>query len=196
MNKVVIATTNNGKLNEIKRKFSDLGLNVLSISDFPGFPEIIEDGKSFEENAEKKARIVFEITGIPAIGDDSGLKVEQLNGEPGIYSARYSGEGATYDSNNKKLLEELEKFSLPHLAKFVCVAVYFDGKNNFVKRGELSGQIIKTPRGTNGFGYDPVFIPDGFNVTLAEMTMEEKNRISHRAKAFGDMRRVLEKMLK
>jgi XTP/dITP diphosphohydrolase len=191
VNKIIIATTNSGKLREIKKIFSDLSFEILSLSDFPDFPEIIEDGNSFEENAEKKARIVFEIAGTPALGDDSGLVVDQLNGAPGIYSARYSGEGATYESNNKKLLKELEKYPFPHLAKFVCMAVYYNGKNKIVKRGEIKGQIINSPKGTNGFGYDPIFVPDGFNLTLAELSIEEKNRISHRAKAFGEMKKIL-----
>lgn len=191
MNKIIIATTNSGKLREIKKIFSDSSFNILSLSDFPNFPEIIEDGDSFEENAEKKARLVFEITGIPSLADDSGLVVEQLSGAPGIYSARYSGEGATYESNNKKLLKELEKYPSPHLAKFVCIAVYYNGKKKIIKTGEIVGQIINLPKGTNGFGYDPIFIPDGFNVTLAELTIEEKNRISHRAKAFKEMKIIL-----
>ena len=191
MNKIIIATTNSGKLREIKKIFSDLSLEILSLSDFPNFPEIIEDGNSFEENAEKKARVVFEITGIPALGEDSGLVVEQLNGAPGIYSARYSGKGATFESNNKKLLRELEIYPLPHLAKFVCVAVYYNGKNKIAKRGEITGQIVNSPKGANGFGYDPIFIPDGFNMTFAELNIEEKNRISHRAKAFREMKKVL-----
>jgi XTP/dITP diphosphohydrolase len=191
LNKIIIATTNSGKLREIKRIFSDSSMKILSLSDFPNFPEIIEDGNSFEENAEKKARLVYEITGIPALGDDSGLDVEQLGGAPGIYSARYSGEGATYESNNKKLLKELEKYPLPHLAKFVCVAVYYNGKEKIVKRGEIMGQIISSPKGTNGFGYDPIFIPDGFNITFAELNIDEKNRISHRAKAFTEMKNIL-----
>jgi XTP/dITP diphosphohydrolase len=191
LNKIIIATTNSGKLREIKRIFSDSFLKILSLSDFPNFPEIIEDGNSFEENAEKKARLVFEITGIPSLADDSGLEVEQLSGAPGIYSARYSGEGATYESNNKKLLKEIEKYPLPHLAKFVCVAVYYNGKEKIAKRGELAGQIITAPKGINGFGYDPIFIPDGFNRTLAELSIEEKNKISHRAKAFIEMKKIL-----
>jgi len=191
LNKIIIATTNSGKLREIKKIFSDLSLEILSLSDFPNFPEIIEDGNSFEENAEKKARVVFEITGIPALGEDSGLVVEQLNGAPGIYSARYSGKGATYESNNKKLLRELEIHPLPHLAKFVCVAVYYNGKNKIAKRGEIMGQIVNSPKGANGFGYDPIFIPDGFNITFAELNIEEKNRISHRAKAFREMKKIL-----
>jgi XTP/dITP diphosphohydrolase len=191
LNKIIIATTNSGKLREIKKIFSDSYFQILSLSDFPNFPEIIEDGNSFEENAEKKARLVFEITGIPSLADDSGLEVGQLSGAPGIYSARYSGEGATYESNNKKLLKEIEKYPLPHLAKFVCVAVYFNWKEKIVKRGELVGQIITAPKGINGFGYDPIFIPDGFNRTLAELSIEEKNRISHRAKAFIEMKKIL-----
>ena len=125
MNKIVIATTNQGKLKEIKKIFADLKIDFCRYRIFPGFPEIIEDGNSFEENAEIKARAVFEKTGLPAIGDDSGLAVEQLDGEPGIYSARYSGKGATYESNNIKLLKELAKYSEPHFAKFVCAAVLF-----------------------------------------------------------------------
>jgi XTP/dITP diphosphohydrolase len=193
LNKLIIATTNQGKLREIKKIFADLKIDVLSLSDFPGFPEIIEDGNSFEENAEIKARAVFERTGIAAIGDDSGLAVEQLDGAPGIYSSRYSGEAATYESNNLKLLRELENFPEPHLAKFVCAAVFLNGKEKIVRKGEVKGQIIKTQRGTNGFGYDPVFVPEGFNRTLAEISTEEKNKFSHRAIAFGEMKIVLEK---
>ncbi|HKI77745.1 MAG TPA: RdgB/HAM1 family non-canonical purine NTP pyrophosphatase [Ignavibacteriaceae bacterium] len=196
MKEIVIATTNQGKLKEIKKIFADLPFKFHSLSDFPGFPEIIEDGNTFEENAEIKARAVFDKTGEIAIGDDSGLVVEQLNGRPGIYSARYSGPGATYESNNIKLLQELENFPEPHFAKFVCAAVYFDGKEKIVKRGEVKGKIIKEPRGTNGFGYDPVFIPEGFKLTLAEIETEEKNKFSHRAIAFREMKKLFEGRLK
>ena len=191
MNEIVIATTNQGKLKEIKKIFADLDLKILSLSDFPKIPDIVEDGSTFEENAEIKARTVFEKTGIPAIADDSGLVVDQLNGEPGIYSARYSGEDATYESNNLKLLKELENYPEPHFAKFVCAAVFLNGKEKIIRRGEVKGQIIKTQRGTNGFGYDPVFVPEGFNKTLAEISIEEKNKFSHRAIAFGVMKEAL-----
>ena len=191
MREIVIATSNQGKLKEIRGIFKGLSIKFLSLADFPGLPEIIEDGNSFEANAWIKAHAVFEKYKIPAIGDDSGLVVDQLDGRPGIYSARYSGENATYADNNKKLLKELTEFPAPHYAKFICVAAYFDGSNNVYKAGEIKGQIIKIPRGTNGFGYDPVFVPDGYNKTLAELTPEEKNKISHRAKAFGEMREIL-----
>lgn len=194
MNKLVIATTNQGKLNEIRKIFAGLNINILSLADFPGFPEIIEDGLTFEENAEIKVRAVYEKLGIMAVGDDSGLAVDQLGGAPGIYSARYSGEGATYESNNTLLLKELATFPEPHPAKFVCAAVFFDGEKKIIKRGEVKGRIVTTPRGNNGFGYDPVFEPDGFGKTLAEISTEEKNKFSHRAVAFGAMREELGKI--
>lgn len=192
MKEIVIATTNSGKLKEIKKIFADLNIKLLSLSDFPEITEIIEDGNSFEENAEIKARTVFEKTGIPAVGDDSGLVVDQLGGAPGIYSARYSGEGATYESNNIFLLKKLQIFPEPHLAKFVCAAVFFDGGIKIIKRGEVNGKIIMSPRGTNGFGYDPVFVPDNSDLTLAEISIEEKNKFSHRAIAFRKMKTALE----
>jgi len=119
------------------------------------------------------------------------LVVEQLNGEPGIYSARYSGVDATDEKNNLKLLEELKSFPEPHKAKFVCAAVYLDSKNNIITNGEIKGQIISEPRGNNGFGYDPLFLPDGFDKTTAELPPETKNKISHRAKAFGKLKQLL-----
>ena len=195
MKEIIIASSNEGKVFEIKEIFAGLGLKIFSLKDFDDVPEIIEDGDSFEANARIKAHIVFDKYKIPAIGDDSGLAVDQLGGRPGIYSARYSGENATYADNNKKLLYELSDFPDPHNAKFVCAAVYFDGTNDICKTGEIKGQIIKELHGTNGFGYDPVFVPDGFNRTLAELTAEEKNKISHRAKAFGEMKDVLKNKL-
>ena len=195
MKEIIIASSNEGKVFEIKDIFAGLGLKIFSLKDFDDVPEIIEDGDSFEANARIKAHIVFEKYKSPAIGDDSGLAVDQLGGRPGIYSARYSGENATYADNNIKLLKELSDFPEPHYAKFICTAAYYDGSNDICKTGKIKGQIIKEFRGTYGFGYDPVFVPEGYNRTLAELTAEEKNNISHRAKAFGEMREVLKDKL-
>ncbi len=192
---IIIASANEGKISEIKNIFSDLELKILSLSELDDVPEIIENGDSFEANAGIKARIIFEKFKIPSIGDDSGLAVEQLDGRPGILSARYAGEDASDILNNIKLLTELQKFSEPHLAKFICAAVYYDGKNEITRKGEVNGKIIKFSRGTNGFGYDPIFVPDGFNQTLAELSAEVKNKISHRAKAFEEMKVVLKRLM-
>ncbi len=190
MTDIILATKNQNKVRELKRLFEPLGIRVHSLLEFET-PEIIEDGKTFEENSLKKARTIFNFTGKPTIADDSGLIVEQLNGEPGVYSARYAYEGASDEENNKKLLEKLKKHPQPHFAKFYCAASYVDSNNSFTVSGELEGQIIETPRGSNGFGYDPLFLPEGYNRTLAQMTVEEKNKISHRAKAFAKLKEKL-----
>lgn len=195
MKKIIIASANEGKIFEIKNIFSDLELKILSLSELNSVPEIIENGDSFEANAGIKARIIFEKFKIPSIGDDSGLAVEQLDGKPGILSARYAGENASDNLNNTKLLTELQKFSEPHRAKFVCAAVYYDGENEIVQKGEVNGRIIKFPGGTNGFGYDPIFVPDGYSQTFAELSSAVKNKISHRAKAFEEMKGVLRQLM-
>ncbi len=139
----------------------------------------------------KKAKIVFEKFSIPTMADDSGLVVEQLNGEPGIYSARYAGESATDEENNVKLISKLLPLPQPHTAKFVCSAVYYDGEDLLKTSGEIIGQIVHEPRGTNGFGYDPLFLPDGYNQTTAELNLDEKNKISHRSKAFNSLLKLI-----
>ncbi len=126
-----------------------------------------------------------------SIADDSGLSVEQLFGAPGVYSARYAGLGANDDDNNRKLIRELEKFNEPHHAKYICFAVYYDGESFRISNGEVKGIIIKEPRGQNGFGYDPFFIPDGYNLTMGELSLKEKNKISHRSKAFNNLKELL-----
>ncbi|PIW68994.1 MAG: non-canonical purine NTP pyrophosphatase, RdgB/HAM1 family [Ignavibacteriales bacterium CG12_big_fil_rev_8_21_14_0_65_30_8] len=188
---IVFATGNNGKLKEVREIFSDLDVKINSLNDFKENIDVIEDGKSFEENALKKAEEVQHLLKLPVISDDSGLEVEQLNRAPGIYSARYSGEDATYEKNNQKLIEELKKFQQPHLAKFVCAAAFSDGINRLVVRGEFKGQIISEARGKNGFGYDPLFLPEGLDKTSAEISSELKNKISHRAKAFNKLKEML-----
>jgi XTP/dITP diphosphohydrolase len=189
--KILIATTNKGKMEDIREIFKDLNLEILSFLDFDNYPEVIEDGNTFEANAIKKARAAYDFFKIPVISDDSGLSVSQLNGAPGVISARYAGENATDEQNNNKLISELEKFSEPHLAKYICIAVYYDGNNLKLVNGDCKGRIIRQGKGTNGFGYDPYFIPDGYELTMGELSLQEKNKISHRLKAFEQLKEIL-----
>jgi len=188
---MIFASRNNGKIKEVTKILEDSNFELLSLNDFDNIPNIVEDGETFEENARIKAETVYKQFSIPAIGDDSGIVVEQLDEKPGIYSARYAGGNATDDDNNKKLLMELRDFPHPHKAKFVCNAVYYDGKQYLTAIGEVKGKITDIPKGKNGFGYDPLFIPDGYSITMAELSLEEKNKISHRAKAFTLLKRLL-----
>jgi XTP/dITP diphosphohydrolase len=191
MKQILLATTNKGKLKDVKEILKDTDLEILSFLDFNDSPDVEETGKTFLENAELKAKAAFEKYTIPSIGDDSGLEAFQLNGEPGIYSARYAGENSNDSKNNVKLISKLEKFPEPHHGRFVCAAAYFDGKEVKSAFGEVRGNIIKSPRGHNGFGYDPLFIPDGYDNTMAELSHTEKNKISHRLKAFKELSKYL-----
>jgi len=183
MFQIVAATKNKHKLEEYKKMLEGQNAEILSLIDFPDCPETIEDGKTFEENAIKKAIEASTCTQLPAFADDSGLEVEALNGAPGIYSARYAGENATNDQRIAKLLSELKGAS-NRKARFVCViAIANEGEIIETFRGEVQGNIIEETRGANGFGYDPVFIPDGYDKTFAELSAEIKNKISHRARA-------------
>ncbi len=189
--KLLFATTNKGKLKEVRKVFSETIFTILSLSDFPEIPEIIEDGKTFADNAKIKAKTVYDLFHIPTIADDSGLSVDQLNGEPGVYSARYAGDNATDEANNKLLLEKLSLFSEPHLARFDCSAVFYDGENYIQAEDTMEGKIIHTAKGENGFGYDPLFVAEDFSVTNGELSLEEKNKISHRAKAFKRLHEMI-----
>ncbi len=189
--KIIFASKNKGKIKEVKKIFKEIDFELISLLDLNDFSEIEETGNTFEENAKIKATEVFNKYRIPSISDDSGLSVEQLYGAPGVFSARYAGKGANDEDNNRKLIRELEKFNEPHHAKYICYAVYFDGKNYKIADGEVKGTIIKEPRGENGFGYDPFFVPDGYNQTMAELSLDEKNKISHRSKAFKNLSRIL-----
>lgn len=191
LKKILIATTNKGKLHDVKEILKDMDLEILSFLDFDGYPDVEETGLTFLENAELKAKAAFQKFGIPSIGDDSGLEAFQLNGEPGIYSARYAGENADDEQNNLKLIAKLSELPEPHPGRFVCAAVYYDGKDFKSAIGEIRGNIIKSPRGKNGFGYDPLFIPAGYDITTAEMSHEEKNKISHRMNAFRQLKKYL-----
>jgi XTP/dITP diphosphohydrolase len=188
---IIFASKNRGKIEEVKKILGEQNFIIRSLLDYENFPDIEETGNTFEENAKLKAAAVYKKFNMPVIADDSGLAVEQLKGAPGVYSARYAGENVTYEENNRKLIEELKSFPESHRAKFLCTAVYFDGEKYIIAAGELSGNIISTPRGTNGFGYDPIFIPEGSQLTLAEISSEEKNKISHRAKAFNKLKQMI-----
>ncbi|MGB9663294.1 MAG: RdgB/HAM1 family non-canonical purine NTP pyrophosphatase [Ignavibacteria bacterium] len=193
--KVVLATNNPHKVNEVKEILSELGIEILTLKDLGIEIEIEEDQNTFEGNARKKANTIFELTKLPAIADDSGLIVEQLNGEPGVLSSRYAGEEHNYEKNNQKLLQELKDKPKPHRAKFICVINYKSENEDEIFIGTVEGEIVDSPKGTNGFGYDPLFKPDGFNVTYAELPSEIKNKISHRYKALKKFRDYLfEKM--
>ncbi len=191
---VVVATGNQHKLKEIGKIFEDFSVEIKSMKDvdLEGL-EIIEDGSTFEENALIKARTVMEKTGSLTIADDSGLEVDAIDNQPGIYSARFSGKGATDQKNNEKLLKLLENVpSQERTGRFVCAmaAVYPDGRE-VVVRGECDGFIGTESKGKNGFGYDPLFIVPSYGLTFAELEQEEKNRISHRARALEKLKLVL-----
>lgn len=191
MQRIIFASANNGKVQEVRYIMSDLNLQILSLSDIDFTGNIEEAGSTFEENARIKAEKIFKRYMLPTIADDSGLVVDQLNGEPGIYSARYSGQNATDAKNNQKLIEKLKKFNKPHNAKFVCAAVFYNGKNFNTALGDVKGEIIYEERGANGFGYDPIFIPNGFKETMAELEPAIKNKISHRYNAFSKLKNIL-----
>ncbi len=188
MKKVVLASGNAGKVREINKLLSVYDFEVLPQTNF-NVPEAIEDGLSFVENAIIKARHAAKLTGLPAIADDSGIEVDALNHAPGIYSARYSGEGANDKRNNEKMLKELEGVSeADRSARYQCVMVFMRDGNDpmpIIGQGSLEGRILTSPVGEGGFGYDPIFHLPGHKCSAAELTLEEKNIISHRAKALN-----------
>lgn len=191
---IVLATRNSDKIREIKDALKGTGFKFLTFSDFPSFPSPEEKGKTFRENALLKAEEVARFTGKIALSDDSGLEVDALGGAPGIYSSRFAGENVSYEDNNKKLLSLLK--GIPEEkrgATFRCViALAKPDKKRITVEGVCRGKIAEYPRGEDGFGYDPVFVPEGYSKTFAEISLEEKNRISHRAKALRKAREVLE----
>jgi len=193
--KLLIATRNKHKLREIREIFSIPALEIVSALDYPQIPDVEEDGDTFEANAVKKATTLAKATGLWALADDSGLEVDALGGAPGVYSARYAGEPVNYEANNRKLLGELQ--GVPsRRARFRCTIALAtpDGKARVVD-GRCEGRILDAPRGSNGFGYDPVFVPDGYEQTFAEMDSDLKNRISHRARALDAARKAWARLL-
>ncbi len=195
--KIVFASKNIGKLLELNALLEGMDFELLSLADYPDLPAIEEDGESFFENSLKKARAISELTGMTVIADDSGLEVQYLGGRPGIYSARYSGEGATDERNICKLLKELEGVQPENRgAAFRCVLVLYRPDGTYDEfQGELAGTISLNPSGTEGFGYDPVFLVPEYGVTVAQLDLATKNRISHRGKAFAKLKDRLQKAL-
>lgn len=192
MKQLVLATRNQHKIAEIKIILHGLEIELLTLNEFPQVPPLVEDGHTFQENALSKARTVHRHTKLPALADDSGLEVFFLNGRPGVYSARYAGKDTTYELNNEKLLREMRGVA-PRRRKirFVAVLALVGSGYEELAAGDCSGKLAETPRGSNGFGYDPIFIPDGYHQTYAQLMDEEKNRISHRARALEKMKPIL-----
>ena len=192
---LLIATNNKGKVREIKEILKGLDMEVFSLADKGIDVDVVEDGTTFEENSMKKATEIFKIANCITVADDSGLEVDALDGAPGVYSARYAGEGASDEEKYTKLLNELKDVpDEKRTARFVSVvAVILPDGTKTTLRGECEGIITKEPAGSGGFGYDPVFFVPELNKTFSEVTLEEKNQISHRGKAFKMLKDYLEK---
>lgn len=193
MDKIVFATTNEGKVKEIKEILGDFPIEVVSMKEMGITADIEENGATFEENSLIKARALVKLTGLPALADDSGLEVDYLNGEPGIYSARYLGRDTDYDYKNNYIIDKLSGAKgEDRSARFVCVIslVLPDGRE-FVERGVVEGLIGYEQKGENGFGYDPIFYLPEYGKTSAELPPEKKNKISHRGKALTAMKKLI-----
>lgn len=188
---LLIATRNEGKTREFKAMFSQLGYTIKNLNDFPELPEVAETGMTFEENARLKAETISDLTGEMVLADDSGLMVDILGGLPGVWSARFAGENATDAANNAKLLHELASTAISpekRTAKFhTTLVVAAPEKESLVVEGEWLGAIATIPRGEDGFGYDPLFIDDETGKTAAQMTLAQKNKVSHRARALENL---------
>ncbi len=189
INKLVIATANKHKLIEIQNIFKDSAKEILPMPADIG--EIIENGNSFIENSLIKARAVYNYTKLPSLADDSGICINALNGEPGIYSARYGGENLGYKEKRQMILDKLKNKN-DRTAYFITSAVCVLDDNYYIAlEGRVDGIIVESPKGFDGFGYDPIFKPNGYDVTYAEMTLEQKNSMSHRAIAMNKMKDIL-----
>jgi len=193
MKQLLVATRNKGKIAEINALLVGLVDRISSSADFADVPETVEDGATFEENALKKAREAACFSGLPTLADDSGLVVDALGGRPGVFSARFAGENADDEANNTRLQEECRGIPAEQRqAAFVCVLAYVTPEG--IERtfcGRVGGHILEHARGTGGFGYDPLFLVEGYDQTMAELSMEQKNCISHRAQAFRLFREYL-----
>ena len=192
---IVLATRNEGKIKELQELLNGFDINIKSLKDFGPIPEVEEDGDTFEDNAYIKAHFTAKVLGLPAIADDSGLVVEALDGAPGVFSARYSGENATDEENIKKLLEEMENKDnrKAHFETAIIIAVPRGPALTYI--GKVEGEITENQAGDNGFGYDPVFYYPPMSKTFAQMTGEEKNSVSHRGKAMKDMTGEFDKVM-
>lgn len=198
MLRLFIATQNKGKQKEINALLSDLELELVTPNQIKLHLEVAEDGINYEENALKKALAYAKETGLPTFADDSGLEVEALDGKPGIYSARYSNEPGASDADRRSyLLEQLRSHPQPWLAQFKCVVVIHDPEGNtYSAVGSCKGRIIPTERGEHGFGYDPIFLIEKLNSTMAELPPEIKNQVSHRAEAIKLIKPIIKKMIR
>ncbi len=190
---LVLATNNENKIREIKNLLDDLPVTIMTRDDFLEFPDVEETGTTLEENSVLKAKTIAEFCDLPALADDSGLEVDALNGAPGVYSSRYAGEDVTYADNNRKLLSEMEDVPQEkRTARFRCViAVCWGGDDVETVGGTAEGFITEKSAGMTGFGYDPVFFYPPENKRFSEMTIEEKNLVSHRGKALQEIRSVI-----
>jgi len=190
---MILGTRNHGKIAEFRSLFKGMQIKLLSFYDFPDVPPVVEDGKTFQDNAAKKAKAIAKAAGRIAVSDDSGLEVDILNAIPGVHSARFAGERATDRDNARKVLKMLDGMPWEErTARFVCVICAATPKGKTVSaEGSCTGTISFEMRGSHGFGYDPIFVPDGYQTTMAEMEPELKNRISHRADAMKKFRKVL-----
>jgi XTP/dITP diphosphohydrolase len=194
---LVLATRNAHKLDELAEILAAAGVEVRLLPLSEAAPDVVEDGLTFADNALKKARSAAAHTGLPAVADDSGLCVDVLNGMPGIFSARWAGSGRDDAANLALVLDQVADVPDEHLgARFVCAAaVALPSGEERVVEGQVLGRLVRSPRGTGGFGYDPIFVPDGYDVTTAEMPAEAKHAISHRGEAFRALAPVLRELL-
>ena len=193
MDKIIFATGNEGKMKEVRMILEDLGLPVLSLKDAGITADVEENGTTFEENAQIKAKAIMEMTGALVLADDSGLDVDALDKEPGIYSARYMGHDTSYHIKNQNIIDRLEgKVGEERSARFVCaIAAAFPDGRVLITRGTMEGQIGYEEKGENGFGYDPIFYLPEYQCYSAELSLEEKNKLSHRGKALRLMKERL-----
>lgn len=193
LDEVILASRNAGKIKEFKVLLRDLVKRLASLCDLDYVSDIIENGNSYSENALKKARSICTLTNKIALADDSGLEVEALDGKPGIFSSRYAGDSASDEENIDKLLSELVN-KRNRKARFVCsLALVFPDGKEVIAEGRCEGLILAEPRGVSGFGFDPVFYLSDLNKTMAELTLKEKNEISHRANAVRELKKLLRK---
>lgn len=192
---LVLASTNKGKTRELQERLQSYPVDIKNLSDFGPIPEVIEDGETFDDNAYKKASFTARVLGYPALADDSGLCVEALGGAPGVYSARYAGENATDQDNVDKLLEDM-KNEKNRKAAFECViSIAVPTGAALTYEGRCEGVLTREPEGNNGFGYDPLFFFPELNKTFAQLSMEEKAKVSHRGKALLEITQEMDKIL-
>jgi len=196
--RILIATMNTGKLREYERLLAEVpGLELETMAALPEPIDVVEDRDTFRGNALKKAMEIATVAGMPCLADDSGLEVDALGGRPGVYSARYAGEGSSDSENNAKLLDELSGIADDErTARFQCAIVIVDqsGRELAIAEGACKGRIGSEPRGSHGFGYDPLFVPEGYTQTMAELGPQTKNEISHRAKAAAQLVPILREL--